>query len=245
MRRPSAKRWVVWGTLLLLPGAGQGSEEDLHPNAPVPGPGNVNRVMGIGDVREPEPFTREQRLLHAVRTGDRPTVERALELGVSVHTQDELERSAFLLAVRDAESLELARVLQGAGARVDEADVSGRTPLSYAASHGDLDLVTYLVEAGAEVDGVDDLGRTPLYYAALWNHPEVIRFLHGRGANLDVRGRHDETPLIGACIKNADAAARVLLELGADPTLVDRKGRSARDRARLGTPACQTAHPES
>ena len=248
--RPRCWGWGSLGTPLLflaaiLMGAGgsRGAEELPHPNAPVPGPGNVNRVMGIGEPRKAQPFTREQRLLHAARTGDRDTIERALELGVSVHTRDDLERSVFLLAVRDAESLELARFLREEGAEIDEPDLSGRTPLSYAASHGDLALASFLVETGAAVDRPDELGRTPLFYAALGNHPALIRYLHGQGAALDVRGRHDETPLIGACSKNADDAARTLLELGADGTLLDRKGRSARDRARSGAPACQAAHP--
>lgn len=233
-------RWapsLLLGLVILTVSGPGAAEADAPPM--------INRVMGIGEARNPEPFTREQRFLHAVRQKDRATVLRALELGVSIDTVDDLGRSAPLLAVRDAESLELLTLLHERGAPVDQPDLDGRTPLSYAAARGRLDLIRFLIAAGAEVDSIDEVRKTPIFYAATSNHPDAIRLLHKNGAQLDARERFQRTPLIAACEKNAEEAARVLLELGADPSLVDHKGRSAKDRARQGTPSCQTAHPES
>ncbi|MCP4038951.1 MAG: ankyrin repeat domain-containing protein, partial [bacterium] len=103
--------------------------------------GERNLIMGTGEARQPQPFTREQRLLDAVRRGDRATVEVALELGVAVDTADDLQRSALLLAARDAGDTDLVRFLHERGGAIDRADASGRTPLSYAASTGRLELV--------------------------------------------------------------------------------------------------------
>lgn len=206
-------------------------------------PPRRGHALGIGEPRVPEPFTREQRLLHAARTNDRATLERALALGVSVEAKDDLGRSALLLAARDARSLDLVRFLHEQGAAIDEPDVGGRTALSWAATRGDLAIVEYLVAEGAEVDRRDAHARTPLFYAAIANHAQVVSFLAARGAEVDATGRFDETPLIGACAKQADAAARRLLELGADPSRVDARGRSGRDRARGGSPACLEAAP--
>lgn len=246
-----ATRSATRGTFVALIGAallaagGPASAAGPDGAEPLPGrtPDYVNEAMGIGEPRKPQPFTREQRLLHAVRENDRPTVERALALGVSVHARDDLGRSALLLAVRDAGSLELVEYLHAQGARIDEPDVNGRTPLSWAAARGRLALVRYLVEQGAVPDARDAHGRSPLFYAAIGDHPEVVSFLAARGAALDADDRFEETPLIAACAKHANAAARRLLELGADPTRVDRRGRSARDRARGGAPACAEAAP--
>lgn len=217
-------------------GAQDGAQDDLDP-------GYVNRAMGIGEPREPAPFTREQRLLHAVRTNDRATVLRALELGVSVDARDDLGRSALLLAVRDARDLDLVKLLHERGAAIDTPDAGGRTPLSWAAARGRLDLVRYLLAEGASVDRADAQGRTPLFYAAIGDHADAVRLLAERGAAIDVADRREETPLIGACAKQAGAAARVLLDLGADPTRTDRRGRTAGERARGRTPVCGATTP--
>ena len=207
-------------------------------------PGYVNRAMGLGEVRKPERFTREQRLLEAVRTNDRATVERALELGVDVESRDDLGRSALLLAARDAQDPELVAFLHAQGAEPDVADVGGRTPLSWSAARGRLDLMRVLIDAGATIDSVDGQGRTPLFYAAIGNHPEAVRFLAERGAAIDVSDRREETPLIGACAKAANEAAQTLLELGADPERRDSRGRTAQDRARGLAPACALVSAE-
>ena len=79
--------------------------------------------MGTGEVREPEAFTHEQRLLDAARRGDRVTVERALELGVPITTKDDLGRSLVALAALDADDLGMIELLVSKGVAVDEPDV--------------------------------------------------------------------------------------------------------------------------
>ena len=74
--------------------------------------------MGTGQARDPQPFTLEQRLLDAVRRGDRPTIERALELGATVQAKDDLARSTVVLATKDAGDLELVRWLRAKGAAI-------------------------------------------------------------------------------------------------------------------------------
>src|SRR5205085_4297550 len=69
----------------------------------------VNRVLGLGEVRNPEPFTLDQRLLDASSRNDRSTIERALAMGAQLQAKDDLGRSTLFLAVMDAQSLELVR----------------------------------------------------------------------------------------------------------------------------------------
>lgn len=242
MRRARAAAPALFATVaaLLSGGAATAAEPatDLRP-------GYVNRAMGLGEVRAPQRFTREQRLLHAVRTNDRATVEKALELGVDVETQDDLGRSALLLAARDAQDVALVAFLHARGAAVDRADANGRTALSWASARGRIDLMTALAEAGAEIDSIDQQGRTPLFYAAIGNHPDAIRFLAERGASIERRDRRQETPLISACAKAGNDAAAALLALGADPDKRDHRGRTAQDRARGRAPACVLVSAES
>jgi ankyrin repeat protein len=194
--------------------------------------------MGTGEPRKPEPFTIEQRLLDAVRRGDRPMIERTLERGATVHAKDDLARSTVLLAVLDAGDLELVKWLHSKGAALDEPDVGGRAPLSFAAAFGHLDIARYLIENGAAVDKADVQKRTPLFHAALGDHPEVVAYLLERGANINARDQFGDTPLVVACAKGNGKTAALLLERGADASLKDQEGRTAKDRAAPGTEAC-------
>jgi ankyrin repeat protein len=196
--------------------------------------------MGTGEARRPEPFTIDQRLLDGVRRGDRPTVERALALGAPLAAKDDIGRTTVLLAVLDAQDLDLVRWLHGKGAALDEPDNGGRRAMSYAAESGRLDIVRYLAENGAAVDHGDVQRRTPLFHAVLGGHRDVIAFLLDRGASLDARDQFGDTPLIVACAKGDGETAKLLLERGADASLKDQEGRTARERAAPGTEACQS-----
>ncbi|MEW6270573.1 MAG: ankyrin repeat domain-containing protein, partial [Thermodesulfobacteriota bacterium] len=202
-----------------------------------------NLAMGTGEARNPEPFTRERRLLDAVQRNDRATIERALELGVPVDAKDDLGRSALLLAASDAGDLELVRFLHAKGAAVDEPDVQGRAALSHAAAEGRVEIVRWLVDNGAEVDRPDWQQRTPLFHAALRDQTAVVALLLDRGADPNVRDQFGDTPLIVACAKgNADTAA-LLVARGADPSLEDQEGRTASERSAPGVEACRPRTP--
>jgi ankyrin repeat protein len=213
---------------------------DVAPPAPAPtttptpsaaGEGAVNRALGLGEARNPAPFTIEHRLLDAVSRDDRPTIERALALGASVRAKDDLGRSTLFLAVMDAHDLELVRWLHDKGVPVDEADVSKRTPLSFAADDGDVPIVRYLVENGAAVDSRDFQQRTPLAHAVGAGHDDVVAFLADHGADLNARDQFGDTPLIVACAKGNATTAALLIARGADATLTDQEGRTAKERS--------------
>jgi ankyrin repeat protein len=191
----------------------------------------VNRALGLGEVRNPEPFTLDHRLLDAASRNDRPTIERSLELGAKIQAKDDLGRSTLFLAIMDAKSLDLARWLHEKGVPVDDADVSSRTPLSFAADDGLLDIVRWLVEQGAKVDTPDMQKRTPLMHAAGGDHPDVIAYLADHGADVNARDQFGDTPLIAACAKGNVASVTMLLQRGADATLKDQEGRTAKERS--------------
>jgi ankyrin repeat protein len=191
----------------------------------------VNRALGLGEVRNPEPFTLDHRLLDAASRNDRSTIERALAMGAQLQAKDDLGRSTLFLAVMDAKSLDLVRWLHEKGVPVDGADVGGRTPLSFAADDGLLDIVRYLVEQGAQVDAADVQKRTPLMHAAGADHPDVIAYLADHGADVNSRDQFGDTPLIAACAKGNVASATILIRRGADATLKDQEGRTAKERS--------------
>jgi hypothetical protein len=212
----------------------------LTPHASVV-PAAQNRALGLGEPREPEPFTIEQRLLDAVRRGDQTTIERTLERGASIHAKDDLARSVVLLAVMDADDLALVRWLHGKGAALDEPDASGRAALSFAAANGRLEMVRYLVDNRAAVDRRDVQQRTPLFHAAASDHGDAVALLISRGADVNARDQFGDTPLMVACAKGYAATAAVLLGHGADPSLKDQEGRTAKERSAPGIEPCQRA----
>ncbi|PLN83593.1 ankyrin repeat-containing domain protein [Aspergillus taichungensis] len=69
------------------------------------------------------------------------------------------------------------------GTDVNMADVSGRTPLVYAAMQNQANVVRTLLRYGARHDIADNSGMTPLHYAAQNNHVESLRVLLEGGAD--------------------------------------------------------------
>jgi len=105
-----------------------------------------------------------------------------------------------------------------AGAKVNDRDKDGWTPLMFAAqSNENPDVITTLLNAGAKVDDRDKYGRTPLMRAAALNkNPEVIKVLLDAGAKLDDRDEDGKAPLMWAAWFNENPdVITTLLNAGA------------------------------
>lgn len=91
------------------------------------------------------------------------------------------------------------------------------------------DIVKLLIEYGADYNEKESDGKTPLHWACYRNYTEVVEVLINSGA--DVRARTDvgTTPL--HLVRSAEAA-RLLLENGANPNVVDRWGKTPYSIAR-------------
>ena len=63
------------------------------------------------------------------------------------------------------------------GARVDERNDRGQTPLAGAAFKGHLDVVKALVDAGADIEANNGLGMTPWAFAVMFGRSETAKFL--------------------------------------------------------------------
>ncbi|KDQ17158.1 hypothetical protein BOTBODRAFT_598930 [Botryobasidium botryosum FD-172 SS1] len=107
------------------------------------------------------------------------------------------------------------------GAKLDERNESGYTPLIVAASNGSPAAVRLLLNKGADpsIRGADGYG--PLHYAfALMGRPEshgIIAALVGRGADVNAVGNDGMTPLLRAAFRGSTAAVQSLQDAGAIP----------------------------
>lgn len=151
------------------------------------------------------------------------------------------QRLAGLVAAGDTDAVRNAVQAQPRllTATVERGGQDGWTPLHVAVAEGRADVVDLLLDAGADLEARTELDRTPLH-VALEHAPQLVDPLLARGAQPDgataaylgdterLAARldsgesavHDdaETSLLGfAALGGSVAAARLLLDRGADP----------------------------
>lgn len=105
-----------------------------------------------------------------------------------------------------------------AGANVNAANLHGVTPLLEAAGQGHLETARYLISHGAEGDYTGMPEGSPLMLVAFMGQVEFLRLFLTAGANANLAmPAGGETALHMAAVANQEAAAKVLLDAGADP----------------------------
>jgi ankyrin repeat protein len=160
---------------------------------------------------------------------DRPEiVENLLARGFDPNTPNEKGDSALLIAIQ-SESFQSALVLaKHPQTRVNAQTNLGETPLMLAAIYNQLELAKTLIQRGADVNKP---GWTPLHYASTRGHREMMRLLIENEAYIDSETESGTTPLMMASYYASPLAVKLLLEEGADPTLVNSANVSALDMA--------------
>jgi ankyrin repeat protein len=105
--------------------------------------------------------------------------------------------------------------------------------LHRAASLGDLKEIKALLEEGFPTDAFDDLSRTALHYAAIGGHIPAVRYLIDAGADVHAHEeeRIGETPLGAVAANCTFDMAKILVEAGADPTILGWMKLTALDRS--------------
>jgi len=111
-------------------------------------------------------------------------------------------------AAGDAEAV---RALLAAGARVDDRDAAGQTPLMVAVRGGHAAVAQMLLAGGAEVDARDGRLDTPFLAAGRDGNAPLLELLAAVGANPALTNRYGGTALIPACERGHLDAVRVLL----------------------------------
>lgn len=123
-------------------------------------------------------------------------------------------------AIHEATGIDMIRLLIEAGADVNAISGGGDWSLKEAASDGDADLLRYLLGVGAVVD-LNSTGETALFGAVRKDSEKCVALLLAAGANVNAQDCDGWT-----CLWNVESVgmARLLLDHGADPSIVDQCG---------------------
>jgi ankyrin repeat protein len=105
--------------------------------------------------------------------------------------------------------------------------------LHHAASSGDVEETKALLEEGLPINAFDDLSRTALHYAVIGGHIPAVRFLIDAGADVNAHEEEKigETPLGAVAANCSFDMAKILVEAGADPTILGWMTLTALDRS--------------
>lgn len=174
--------------------------------------------------------TAEAPELHvAARNDHASTVMSLLLKGVDPNVRDAQRNTALHVAIREESGRAFEALLKSPGTDVKAINQAGETPLMLAAIKGRLDWVQALVAHGALIN---EPGWSALHYAAAGPNEQVVRWLVQQGAELDARSPNGTTPLMMAAGYGGLSGAEILIEAGADVTLLNDQRLSAADFAR-------------
>lgn len=196
-------------------------------------------------------------LITACKEGNAEIVSLLLERGAKTSPKDNIGVSPLVETMRyfQEDDPAIVKMLVEAGADVNEPDGTMLEPIMICASNfpeeynrdrspvysGIYDekiakaitsMVGYLVENGANT--VDDIGITVLHRAAEANNIELIKYsVEVLGVSVNYKNIHGQTPLfyIYGNSEYCDKTVELLIDYGADLSVVDDSGKTAYDRA--------------
>jgi len=119
-------------------------------------------------------------------------------------------------AVYRQDVAEVKRLLK-AGAKVDEGNIYGATPMQMAATVGNTAILKLLLAAGADPDSPNAEGQTALMAVARTGNVEAAKLLIRHGATVDARERWGgQTALMWASARRHPQMMELLISHGAD-----------------------------
>ncbi|XP_021920541.1 fibronectin type 3 and ankyrin repeat domains protein 1-like isoform X2 [Zootermopsis nevadensis] len=123
---------------------------------------------------------------------------------------------------------EMVNLMLSAGADVNLTSKGvGRTALMIVCFKGDAKIAHQLIERGANWDIRDRNGCTALHYAVDGSEMETVEMALDEGADIEAKDVEQWTPLMrGVILESSVQILKKLLERGATPNCVDRRGQT-------------------
>jgi hypothetical protein len=135
-------------------------------------------------------------LYHAVWSNQPERVQAFLAQGLSADMKD-VGGTPLLLTAAEKGHTRIVKILvdNGANPNVTDDRPGRSTPLTCAATNGDVESIRALLDHGARVDAPDAFGRTPLLLAAWVADRETVKLLIDSGADINYRTSEGKTAL--------------------------------------------------
>ncbi|MCJ1466599.1 hypothetical protein MMC07_005219 [Pseudocyphellaria aurata] len=121
------------------------------------------------------------------------------------------------------------------GAKLEEPDMSGQSPLCKAILGSEWAVVDLLIKLGANSNSLDNRGCSYLHYAARARNEEGLKRILRFGSDLNAVDSNGWSPLHWAASSGFESgeAIKTLLKAGSNKDLKDKQGRTALDLATL------------
>ena len=148
-----------------------------------------------------------------------------LEAGADPTKTDNNSDSSLHSVMYGCCSAECAQKVIDHGAHVNAANKDGATPFLIACSKAQAELVKLLLKAKADPNITDTDGDTSLHAAIAADcSEEIIQEIIDHGAEINAVNKRGRTALLLSCFYRQMDSVKVLLEVGADPTISDEEG---------------------
>ncbi|QOS80507.1 ankyrin repeat domain-containing protein [Paenibacillus sp. JNUCC31] len=199
--------------------------------------GCVPEVSNDPKVEERLSTSPDELLLKAAEERDTESIEKWIQEGADINTQDKSGRTAAMIATYNND-LASAQKLIEAGADVNVQDDMKNNPFLFAGAEGYLDILKLTIDAGADPAITNRYGGTALIPASEHGYVDVVReLLTLTSVNVDHVNQLGWTALLEAIILNDGSAPQqetiqLLIDHGADVNLSDRDGVSPRIHAK-------------
>lgn len=170
-------------------------------------------------------------LINAVRNNCYKCVELLLQSGADPNVFVRGEFSPLIYAATMG-SFDIVKLLVNAGANINYSNRRGDTALmmaSYSCKKFSEQIIDYLVTSGANVNSRNNDGETALIFACLQSCLRNVEALIKHGANPNLLDHDRRSPLVVTLQKSdqnddSDKIAQILIEAGADLSVVDSNG---------------------
>ncbi|CAM9938027.1 unnamed protein product [Ectocarpus sp. 12 AP-2014] len=171
-------------------------------------------------------------LYGALLFGHLTSARALLAAGADVNVRCGLLKRTVLSLAAEKGDVDILRALVKNGADVTAVDNDRDTALHVAVQFNRAEVIDALVEMGANIEASNRIGCTPLHLACHMLRDQAVVALSKRGANINARDVVDQTPLhhassVAGEARGTSAVVDLLLRLGADETIVDKRNTNA------------------
>jgi ankyrin repeat protein len=165
----------------------------------------------------------------AIKFDDVKAVQTLLKKGMDINVSEPIRgETAMMIALRENSTKVFDALLHDRNIRLEARAHNGDTALMLASYLNNLAAVKQLIAFGAKIN---QSGWTALHYAAAAGNVQIMVLLLDGDAHINARSPNQTTPLMMAVRSGSTPAVELLIDRGADGSLINALGLTALDFA--------------